>query len=97
MRQGDQLSPFPFLFILPIEGLHIAIQEAIQSHIFEVIKLPLNGPIISHILYSDDVMFIDDWSNSNALNLSHILHCFYLTSGLKFNYKKQSFWSQSSE
>lgn len=86
VRQGDPLSPF--LFIIAMEGLHVAMKTALDKHLFHGITLPNNGPTISHLMYADDVMFVGEWSISNVLNLKRLLRCFHLSSGLKVNYTK---------
>nr|GEV95531.1 RNA-directed DNA polymerase, eukaryota [Tanacetum cinerariifolium] len=43
---------------------------------------------ISHLFYTDDVVFIREWSDSNLDNIVKILKCFFLASGLKFNIQK---------
>lgn len=47
VKQGDPL--YPFLFITPTEGLHIVMEMAKEKGIFEVIKLPCQGLVISHL------------------------------------------------
>ncbi|KAJ9547116.1 hypothetical protein OSB04_019659 [Centaurea solstitialis] len=46
VRQGDPLSSF--LFIIVMEGLHIAMAEAISTGHFQGVSLPNNGPSLSH-------------------------------------------------
>lgn len=86
VRQGDPLSPF--LFVLAMEGLSASLKEACCKHLFHGISLPNNGPMVSHLMYADDVTFIGEWSEVNFINLNRILRCFYLASGLKVNLAK---------
>lgn len=86
VRQGDPLSPF--LFIIAMEGLNVALKAAIEKGIFKGIKIPENGPLISHLFYADDALFIGEWSRSNLKNLARILRCFHASSGLKVNFFK---------
>nr|KAJ0200215.1 hypothetical protein LSAT_V11C600306310 [Lactuca sativa] len=86
VRQGDLLSPF--LFIIAMEGLNVAIRSAIQNSLYSGISLPNNGPSISHLFYADDVLFVGDCSLSNFKNLSRILKCFHVVSGLNVNFHK---------
>ncbi|KAL7593363.1 hypothetical protein Lser_V15G33806 [Lactuca serriola] len=90
IRQGDPLSPF--LFIIVAEGLHIAMEEGKEIGIFEGIKLPSQGPSLSHLQYADDVIFLGSWSIENAKNLIRILRCFELASGLKINMLKSKIY-----
>ncbi|KAL4592366.1 hypothetical protein LXL04_005358 [Taraxacum kok-saghyz] len=86
VRQGDPLSPY--LFIIAMEGLRIAMHTACSKGIFHGLQLPNNGPMISHLLYADDALFIGEWSQSNIENLAKILRCFHVSSGLKVSFNK---------
>ncbi|KAJ9549144.1 hypothetical protein OSB04_021687 [Centaurea solstitialis] len=86
IRQGDPLAPF--LFIIAMEALNVAIKDARSSGVLDGIKLPNNGPLISHFFYADDALFVGRWSARNVLNLLRILRCFHLSSGLKVNLDK---------
>nr|KAJ0200540.1 hypothetical protein LSAT_V11C600316150 [Lactuca sativa] len=86
IRQGDPLSPF--LCIIAAEGLHIAMEMAKEKGNFEGIQLPHQGPIISHLQYVHDTIFMGSWSIENAKNLIRILRCFEFSSGLKVNMSK---------
>lgn len=83
LRQGDPLSPF--LFILAIESLHIALLEAKSKSIFHGIEVGNDKIHVSHLLFADDALIMGEWSLENAKNRSHILSCFHLASGLKVN------------
>nr|KAJ0194327.1 hypothetical protein LSAT_V11C800406660 [Lactuca sativa] len=67
----------PYLFIIAMEG----------------VPIPSNGPILSHLLYADDALFLGEWSRSNLKNLARILRCFHISSGLKVNYHKLKVFS----
>ena len=60
VRQGDPMAPF--LFIIAMEGLNIALIEAKRGGFFQGINLPHNGPSISHFLFADDALFVGNWS-----------------------------------
>lgn len=86
VRQGDPLSPF--LFIIAMEGLNIAMKEAIDNGIFRGIQIANEGSVLSHLFYADDALFLGEWSKDNIDNLARILRCFYVSSGLQVNFNK---------
>ncbi|GJW79935.1 putative RNA-directed DNA polymerase, eukaryota, reverse transcriptase zinc-binding domain protein [Tanacetum coccineum] len=81
LRQGDPLSPF--LFIIVMEGLHIALQDAIDLGLIRETKVGDLGLNISHFFYADDVVITSEWNSQNMDNIIRVLYVFYLTSGLK--------------
>lgn len=86
VRQCDPLSPF--LFIITMEGLNVALMEARDKGIFNGVQLPNNGPILTHMFYIDDALVAGEWSRSNLKNLARILRCFHAASGLMVNFHK---------
>nr|KAJ0222973.1 hypothetical protein LSAT_V11C200055230 [Lactuca sativa] len=86
VRQGDPLSPF--LFIIAMEGLNISINNACSKKLIKGIKLPNGGPRLSHLFYADDAIFAGEWCSDSIKNLSRILRCFHISSGLKVNFLK---------
>ncbi|KAJ0755575.1 putative RNA-directed DNA polymerase [Helianthus annuus] len=88
LRQGDPLSPF--LFLLAMEALTGIMKKAMSIGLYQGIKCTSNGPLLSHILYADDVIFLGEWSIENSSNLRRLLRCFYMASGLKVNLAKCS-------
>ncbi|GJX27138.1 putative RNA-directed DNA polymerase, eukaryota, reverse transcriptase zinc-binding domain protein [Tanacetum coccineum] len=88
LRQGDPLSPF--LFILVMEGLHVAIEDAINARIYTGAKL--HSLHVSHLLFADDVLLLGEWSSMNISNVVNILNCFYKVSGLKLNLHKSNLY-----
>ncbi|GKC09469.1 putative RNA-directed DNA polymerase, eukaryota, reverse transcriptase zinc-binding domain protein [Tanacetum coccineum] len=86
LRQGDPL--FPFLFILAVEALNIALLRATNNNIFHGIQVGKDKFHISHLQFADDALIIGEWSLNNAKNLSRIFTCFHLASGLKVNFNK---------
>ncbi|GJU48131.1 RNA-directed DNA polymerase, eukaryota, reverse transcriptase zinc-binding domain protein [Tanacetum coccineum] len=88
LRQGDPLSPF--LFIIAMEGLHVAMDTAMDHGLFRGMSIGLNEYRLSHLLYADDAIFLGEWDENNIKNLITILNCFYLVSGLRLNLSKSN-------
>nr|GEW67386.1 RNA-directed DNA polymerase, eukaryota, reverse transcriptase zinc-binding domain protein [Tanacetum cinerariifolium] len=86
LRQGDPLSPF--LFIIAMEGLHVAVKDAISVGLYKGIKV--NNLTISHFFFADDALFLGEWSRSNIKSIAIILDCFHKVSGLKINFHKSN-------
>nr|GEY05385.1 RNA-directed DNA polymerase, eukaryota [Tanacetum cinerariifolium] len=86
LRQGDPLSLF--LFIIAMEGLHVAVEDAISASLYRGITV--NNMMLSHLFFADDALFIGEWSRSNINNMVSILDSFHKVSGLKINLHKSS-------
>ncbi|GJY82997.1 RNA-directed DNA polymerase, eukaryota [Tanacetum coccineum] len=61
LRQGDPLAPF--LFILAMEGFHIAMEDAIEAKKF--VGINIGDICLSHLIYADDVIVLGEWSKCN--------------------------------
>ncbi|GJS94540.1 RNA-directed DNA polymerase, eukaryota [Tanacetum coccineum] len=88
LQHGDPLSPF--LFIIAMEGIHVAMDTAMDHGLFRGMSIGLNEYRLSHLLYADDVIFLGEWDENNIKNLITILNCFYLVSGLCLNLSKSN-------
>lgn len=86
LRQGDPLSPF--LFIIAMEGLHVAMEDAMAAGLYNGFKI--NNLNLSHLFFADDALFLGEWSHKNLKSLAAILECFHKVSGLKINYQKSN-------
>ncbi|XP_021986296.1 uncharacterized protein LOC110882627 [Helianthus annuus] len=62
--------------------------RAIDSGLFQGVQLPNGGPIISHLCYADDVLFVGEWSDKNVNTLNRLLRWLNLVTGLKVNRRK---------
>ncbi|GKD87974.1 putative RNA-directed DNA polymerase, eukaryota, reverse transcriptase zinc-binding domain protein [Tanacetum coccineum] len=86
LRQGDLLSLI--LFILSIEALNVVLTEAKNKNLFKGVKVGKDKVEVSHFQFANDALIIGEWSLMNIKNLSRILSCFHLASGLKVNFNK---------
>ncbi|XP_021995541.1 uncharacterized protein LOC110892698 [Helianthus annuus] len=71
-----------------MEALHIMMERAKYTNAFIGVKLPNEGPYLTHMLFADDAIFVGEWEVENVKNLKRILRLFYLISGLKVNPRK---------
>lgn len=85
LRQGDPLSPY--LFILCIEKLSIAINNAVLQGNWEPIHITNSGPL-SHLLFADDVLLFTKAKSSQFRFVSDLFDSFSKASGLKINLSK---------
>ncbi|XP_071718074.1 uncharacterized protein [Rutidosis leptorrhynchoides] len=86
LRQGDPLSPF--LFIMVMEGLHLALQRAMETNFIRGVKIGRERIHISHFIYADDVIILSEWNIQELSRILLILKVFHLVSGLQVNVNK---------
>ncbi|GJW58621.1 RNA-directed DNA polymerase, eukaryota, reverse transcriptase zinc-binding domain protein [Tanacetum coccineum] len=90
LRQGDPLSPF--LFVLVIEGLHNAFEEAVGNGMITGVNINNSTINVSYLFYADDVIITTNWNARDMENIIRVLHVFYLASGLKINIYKSNIY-----
>ncbi|GKB85750.1 putative RNA-directed DNA polymerase, eukaryota, reverse transcriptase zinc-binding domain protein [Tanacetum coccineum] len=90
LRQGDPLSPF--LFIIIMEGLHMALSDSVRNGFIRGINTSSSGINISHLFFADDVIITTDWSTHDLENVIRIFKVFYLASSLKINIYNSSIY-----
>ncbi|XP_071689351.1 uncharacterized protein [Rutidosis leptorrhynchoides] len=86
LRQGEPLSPF--LFIIVMEGLHIAFQRSMECNLIRGINIGSLDVSLSHFLYADDVIIFSEWRLQDLRHIITILKVFFLVSGLRINVNK---------
>lgn len=86
LRQGDPLSPY--LFVLCMEKLSLAIQDEVTKGNWMPFKVSRNGPLLSHLLFADDLLLFTKARSSQAKLVSAVLEKFGKASGLKVNINK---------
>nr|GEX57443.1 RNA-directed DNA polymerase, eukaryota, reverse transcriptase zinc-binding domain protein [Tanacetum cinerariifolium] len=71
-----------------MEGLHVAIEDAIAAGLYRGLKV--RNISLSHLFFANDALFIGDWSIENIFSLVSILESFHKVSGLKLNFHKSN-------
>ncbi|GJQ98225.1 putative RNA-directed DNA polymerase, eukaryota, reverse transcriptase zinc-binding domain protein [Tanacetum coccineum] len=89
-RQGDPLSSF--LFIIIMEGLHVALTNSVRSGLIRGINFGSPDLNLSHLFFADDVIITMDWNVHDLDNVIRIFQVFFLASGLKINVHKSSIY-----
>ncbi|GJU14706.1 RNA-directed DNA polymerase, eukaryota, reverse transcriptase zinc-binding domain protein, partial [Tanacetum coccineum] len=90
LRQGDPLSPF--LFIIAMEGLHIAIEKAIEDNKISGTSIGVDRVKVCHLFYLDDVVFLTEWTTRDVVGILNVLNEFYNSSALKINVGKSNMY-----
>eukprot|EP00253_Pinus_taeda_P018657 PITA_18657 len=83
LRQGDPLSPF--LFILMMKGLRLAIRSAKVEGKIQGLKLTENRNALTHQQFVDDTMLLGIPMVREALAYKQILKDFVMVAGIKAN------------
>jgi hypothetical protein len=74
IRQGDPLSPY--LFILCMEYLSLKILEACDNNSWKAIKASRSGPVFSHLIFADDLLFCAEASINCCHTITRVLDDF---------------------
>jgi hypothetical protein len=96
IRQGCPLSPY--LFVMVINELSIALQEAMCNNYFAEITLGPNCPPIHSLLFADDLLVCGQASEQEAIRMKQILQDFCIQSGQTPNWENlKSFLASTSQ
>lgn len=95
LRQGDPLSPY--LFIIVMEALSKMLDAAARDGKFGL-HPQCENPLLTHLLFADDLLLFSDGSTSSMDGISDILALFKGMSGLDMNAaKSEIFFSGFSD
>lgn len=92
LRQEDRISPY--LFVLCMKKLSIAIREAVQDGRWKPVRVSKNGRPFSHLLFADDVLLFAKATSAQTRLIKDLFSSFSVHSGLWVNLEKsRAFYS----
>jgi hypothetical protein len=74
LRQGDPLSPY--LFLLCAEGLSSLLLYEEEDGGIDGIRVCINAPSVSHLLFADDSLILMKAHMTNATSLQQVLESY---------------------
>ncbi|KAL4298891.1 hypothetical protein AHAS_Ahas17G0046200 [Arachis hypogaea] len=93
IRQGDPLSPY--IFVICIDRLSHLIEDMVNEGQWIPFRVGRNGPLISHLMFADDIMLFAEASQGQIRNIKKCLEIFCEASGQVINAQKtQIFFSK---
>jgi len=88
LRQGDPLSPY--LFILVEEVFSRLLRKKVQDGTIGYYLQPRKGPLISHLLYADDMVIFSTGRKKDVRSILEVLDIYAQWSGQVVNASKSS-------
>ncbi|XP_013600971.1 PREDICTED: uncharacterized protein LOC106308356 [Brassica oleracea var. oleracea] len=88
LRQGDPLSPF--LFVLCTEGLIHLLAKAEQQGSIQGIKFSNEGPVVDHMIFADDSLFVCKAEENQTKELMRLLEEYGKATGQLVNLQKSA-------
>lgn len=86
IRQGDPMSSY--IFILCMEMLSRCINNLVDTHLWDSIKVTPKGPSLSRHFFADDLTLMGKVTRRNCSTILSCLNNFYNLSRQKINYSK---------
>ncbi|GJR22496.1 RNA-directed DNA polymerase, eukaryota, reverse transcriptase zinc-binding domain protein [Tanacetum coccineum] len=80
----------PFLFVIIMEGLHMALFDDLAANLFHGVKVGSPGMHLSHLFYANNVIILSEWNQNAMENIFQILNIVYIVFGLKINIHKSN-------
>ncbi|XP_050238071.1 uncharacterized protein LOC126687555 [Mercurialis annua] len=91
-------SFIPFAFVLCAQGLSFILDQAVLVHHLQGLKVSRNGPMISHLLFADDLIIFSECNMASVTTIQNLLHRYALASGQIINFaKSEIFFSSNSQ
>jgi hypothetical protein len=88
IRQGDPISPY--LFVMCMEKLSHLILHAVEQRRWKGIKAGRSGPMVSHLMFADDLLLFGEASEGQILCVMDTLQQFCNMSGQEISQDKTS-------
>jgi hypothetical protein len=88
IRQGDPISPY--LFVLCMDKLSHLILQSVSEGKWIGIKAGRRGPMVSHLIFADDLLLFGEASERQMKAVIETLECFCSMSGQKVSQDKTS-------
>ena len=90
LRQGDPLSPYPF--ILSQDILSRIIENQFNEGGLSGVKASIGSPTITHVMYADDIVMFSKATRNEASNLNHCIEKYCKWSGQLVNRNKSGLY-----